>query len=110
MSRTRAFSRYSIETAALLGKRIKLQRKQNKWSETELADRAGISRATVQKIEKGDMSCVLGSVLETASLVGVNLFDADNHKLWQQIERIDDKIALLPKSIRKPRKTLNDDF
>jgi transcriptional regulator with XRE-family HTH domain len=35
----------------LLAKQIQLGRKQRKWTEHELADRAGISRATLQKTE-----------------------------------------------------------
>ena len=111
MPKTKSYSRYSIEAASLLGKQIKLGRKRRKWTESELAERAGISRATVQKIEKGELSCVLGSVLELASLVGVSLFDADDIRgLNRQRERIDDKIALLPKRIHKSRKEVDDDF
>lgn len=110
MFKKRAYSKYSLEAASLLGKHIKLGRKKRKWSESELADRAGISRATVQKIEKGEMSCALGLVLESAALVGVKLFDSDMQLLSQQTDRIDDKIALLPKIAQKARKSVNDDF
>lgn len=110
MAKARTYSRYNTEAASLLGKQIKLGRKQRKWTEHELADRAGISRATVQKIEKGGQTCAIGLVFEVATLVGVKLFDTENISLAAHLERTNDKIALLPKAIHKSRKAADDDF
>ena len=110
MAKARVYSRYSIEAASLLGKQVKLGRKQRKWTERDLADRAGISRATLQKIEKGDLTCAIGLVFEVAVLVGMKLFEPEVNSLAGHIERTDDKITLLPKSMRKNRKVLDDDF
>ena len=55
MAITRTYSKYAQEAAVLLGEQIKLGRKRRRWSEQNLAERAGISRATLQKIEKGEM-------------------------------------------------------
>lgn len=110
MVKARTYSRYSTEAAVLLGKQIKLGRKQRKWAEHDLADRAGISRATLQKIEKGDLTCAIGLVFEVATLVGVKLFDTGNTSLTMHIERTDDKITLLPKAIHKSKKVVDDDF
>ena len=106
----RAYSRYAKEANALLGEQIKLGRKRRRWSEANLAERAGISRATVQKIEKGDMRCAIGLVLEVASLVGVTLFEPDRDALARQRERAQDKLALLPKRIRAKQEVAYDDF
>ena len=110
MSRKRTYSQYSIEATYLLGSQIKLARKQNKWTETDLATRAGISRATLQKIEKGDLSCAIGLVFEVATIVGCPLFESDKTSLNINIDRTLDKIALLPKSIHKSKKEIDDDF
>ena len=77
MAKQRTFSKYAQEAATLLAEQIKLGRKQRKWTEKNLADRAGISRATLQKIENGEMSCAIGLVFEVATLVGINLFEQD---------------------------------
>ena len=106
----RTYSRYTVEASNLLGKQIKLARKQRRWSEHELAERAGISRATLQKIEKGDLTCAIGLVFEVATLVGIKLFDADSAALTMQIERTDDKIALLPKRIHSGNRAVDDEF
>ena len=77
MAKQRVYSKYAQEAALLLGQRIKLARKKRKWSEMNLAERAGISRATLQKIEAGNMTPAIGLVFEVASLVGVSLFEQD---------------------------------
>lgn len=110
MAKKRTYSRYSSEAIMLLADKIKLGRKQRKWTEHELAERAGISRATLQKIEKGNMNCAIGLVFEVAVLVGIKLFDTDHISLTMQQENTYDKLALLPKSVRKNRKSLDDDF
>lgn len=110
MSKIRTYSKYAQEAAILLGKQIKLGRKQRNWSEQNLAERAGISRATLQKIENGDMSCAMGLVFEVAVLVGVKLFEPDKLPLSKHIEQTRDKIALLPKRILEKNIELDDDF
>lgn len=110
MVKQRTYSKYAQETALLLGKQIKLARKQKKWSEQNLADRAGISRATLQKIERGEMTCAIGLVFESAALVGLNLFEQDKIPLSINIENANNKIALLPQRIKPKTKAVDDDF
>lgn len=111
MAKDRIYSSYTREAVALLGKQIRLGRIQRKWTEHELAERAGLSRATLQKIEKGDPSVAIGRVFEVASLVGVRLFDPESARLSSHIARTEDKLALLPSAVRKPGKArVDDDF
>lgn len=106
----RTYSRASEEAALLLAKSIKLNRKQRGMSEKALAERVGCSRATLQRIESGDLKVELGLVFEAAILVEVPLFDLSQERLSSQIERVSDKLALLPRKIRKPRSEVSDDF
>jgi len=110
MAKQRTYSKYAQEAVILLGEQIKLGRKQRKWSEHNLADRAGISRATLQKVENGEMSPAIGIVFELAALVGVNLFEQDKLPLSKHIEQTRDKIALLPKRIHVRKKAVDDEF
>lgn len=110
MPKQRTYSQYAKEAAVLMGEQIKLGRKQRLWSEKNLADRAGVSRATLQKIENGEMSCAVGLVFEVATLVGVKLFEPDNMPLSKHIEHTQDKIALLPQRIKVTKKVVRDDF
>ena len=93
-----------------LGEQIKLGRKQRRWTEANLAERAGISRATLQKIENGEMSCAIGLAFEVATLTGVPPFDSEKRPLALQREQARDKIALLPQRVKLKNKTVYDDF
>ncbi|HCG05766.1 MAG TPA: transcriptional regulator [Desulfovibrio sp.] len=106
----RTYSRVTSEALALMGRQIRLARKQRRMPETELAARIGIARSTLQLIEKGHPKVEIGLVFEAAVLVGVPLFVAEPQGLAAPIERMDDKLALLPQSVRKPRGEVKDDF
>ena len=108
--RKRTYSRATREATELLGKLIRLGRKERKMTENELAGRAGISRATLQKIERGDLKCEVGLFFEVATLVGVKLFGTeDSMAVSVHLGRINDKLALLPQSVRTSMK-VDDDF
>lgn len=109
-SRVRTYSRVTEEALALLGKQVRLARKQRRMSEAELAARVGIARSTLQLIEKGDPKVEVGLAFEAAVLAGVGLFVPEAISLAPQIERLDDKLALLPHSIRRPHREVKDDF
>ena len=111
MAIPRTYSRYTRDATTLLGKLIKVGRKERKWNEHELAERAGISRTTLKKIEKGDMGVAIGLVFEVAVLVGIKLFDAERSSLDSHISSVDDKLAILPKTVHKSAEvSFNDDF
>lgn len=99
------------EAVSLLGKEIKLARMERRWSLDNLAERVGISRVTLQKIEAGEMSSSIGLVFEAAILVGVPLFEHDNQQgIATNINLVQSKIALLPKRTRNKKKDVDDDF
>jgi transcriptional regulator with XRE-family HTH domain len=106
----RTYSRYSLEAISLLGNLIRAARKERKMTAQEVADRSGISRGLLRRIEKGDPKCELGATFEVATIVGVKLFDAEATTLTKHIRQTEDKLALLPKSVRKKVKVADDDF
>jgi transcriptional regulator with XRE-family HTH domain len=105
----RASSPLALRAARLLGARIQLARRERRWTERELADRLGVTRPTVRKIEQGDLSVRLGSALEAAALLGVPLFDEDEGRRALEEARVRDGLALLPRRVRKPTQ-FDDDF
>ena len=106
----RTYSRHSQTASALLGGLIRVARKNRKFTAQEVADRAGISRGLLQRIEKGNPKCEIGAVFEVAAIVGVELFDADQSTLTQHLHRTEEKLKLLPKSVRNKTKAVRDDF
>jgi DNA-binding XRE family transcriptional regulator len=106
----RTYLRPTRDAVELLGKLIRLGRKERKMTEEDLAGRAGISRRTLQKIERGDLKCEIGLVFEVANLVGVKLFgDEESVNLYRNKNRIDAILALLPKRVRSIVK-VDDEF
>ena len=108
-SALRPYSRLSRHAIVLLGRQIRLARKQRRMTAQEIAARAGISRGLVQRIEKGDPGCQIGAVFEVAAIVGVPLFAADDAELSARIKDVDQRLTLLPKHTHPPRK-VDDEF
>ena len=106
----RTYSRYTREASTLLGSMIRTARLERKLTAQEVADRAGISRGLLQRIEKGDLKCEIGVVFEVAAILGIQLFDADETGLTKLVRQTEDKLALLPKSVRKKHRVVRDDF
>lgn len=94
----------------MLGKLIRIGRAERGLTAQELADRAGISRTTLSSIEKGAPGPEIGLVFEVASIVGIRLFEDDERTLQIQNARVDEKLTLLPKSVRHKVKEVDDDF
>jgi DNA-binding XRE family transcriptional regulator len=108
--KNRTYLRPTKNAVELLGKLILLGRKERKMTAEDLSGRAGISRKTLQKIERGDPKCEIGLVFETAYLVGVKLFGEEGHEnIYRNINRVEDKLALLPKQVRRNVK-VDDEF
>ena len=106
----RTYSRYAREGLSLLGKMVRLGRMQRRLTAQELADRIGISRSTLQRIEKGDPKVEIGLMFEAATIVGIRLFDADERGMAALSDRTSDRIALLPKHVYKSGHRVHDDF
>jgi len=106
----RTYSRYTQDVLAVFGKMIRLGRIQRRLTAQELADRIGVSRSTLQRMEKGDAKVEVGLMFEAAAIVGVKLFDAGESGIKALSERTDDRIALLPKHVYKAGKSVADDF
>jgi DNA-binding XRE family transcriptional regulator len=64
----------------------------------------------LHNIEKGAPGPEIGTVFEVAALVGVRLFDVDDSTLAMHDARLDEKMTLLPKSVRTSKQEVNDDF
>ena len=110
MKKNRSYSRYAVGAVTLLGKEIQYARKKKKWSESVLSERIGISRATLQKIESGEMTVAIGLVLEAATIVGVPLFVEESPSISKTIRDTKEKLTLLPKRIHTKQKQVKDDF
>jgi transcriptional regulator with XRE-family HTH domain len=106
----RPYSRYSRDAVALLGQLIRRARIERKITAQQLAERSGLSRGLIQRIEKGDPGCAIGAAFEAAAIVGVRLFDADQATLSEQTSANRTMLTLLPQAVRASRVEAKDDF
>ena len=104
------YSRYSEDAMALLGGLIRTARIERKMTVKEVAERAAISRGLLQRIEKGDPKCAIGSVFEVATILGVPLFNSDHKTVRIHRGYVEEILTLLPRSVRKPLQAVKDDF
>lgn len=107
---TRPYSRYSAEAVSYLGRLIRKGRIERKETAAQLAERAGISRGLLQRIERGDPGCSIGAVFEVAALLGIKLFDLDRETLAANNRLAAATLTLLPSAARPSRKPVKDDF
>jgi len=63
----------------------------------------------MRKVERGDLTVGLGVAFEAAAILGVPLFEVDRSRRRLEAARIEDRLAVLPKTVRK-RADVNDDF
>lgn len=54
-----------------IGENIKLARKRRKLSESQMAERAGISRSTVQLLEKGEPGVSMSAYVQVLFVLGL---------------------------------------
>lgn len=106
----RPYSAYNRNAVKLLGQLIRQGRIDKKLTAEDLAERTGVSRGLIQRIEKGDPGCTIGAVFEAASIVGVPLFDADRATLAREVATRTAMLTLLPKAVRLSRSKAKDDF
>jgi transcriptional regulator with XRE-family HTH domain len=107
---SRPYSRYSRDAARLLGRLIRRARIEQRLTAEALAERAGISRGLVQRIERGETGCAIGAVFEAATIVGVPLFEASSAELASRVADTEYTLRLLPRSVRTSGKDVKDDF
>lgn len=109
MHTSRPLSPLTREAAKLLGASVRTERRGRRWTVAELAERVGVSEATMLKVERGDPGVRLGTAFEAAALVGVPLFAEDESRRTLEAARLEDRLAVLPQRVRQPRE-IDDDF
>ncbi len=99
----------TTEALGILAAAIRTARLRRGWTVRHLAERVGVSHPTIIKVERGDPTVAIGTMLEAAALVGVPLFDvdADDRDRYGAHKRAE--LALLPAAAR-PRRRIDDDF
>lgn len=87
-----------------LGSRLRLARLRRKISTVQMAERMGVSRDTLHRLEKGDAAIALGTYLRALRVLGLDRdldFVARDDELGRKLQ----DLALEPASARGSRPT-----
>ena len=107
---TRTYSNRTLQAMKIFASQIRLARKEHRWSIAELAERVGTTRPTIAQIELGNPATGLGLYFEAANILGIPLFEADEHEMTAIQKKLDMALSLLPRRIDKDRDEVFDDF
>lgn len=103
-------SHQSQAALRILATSIESARKRRRWSRAELAQRVGVTRATIGSIEAAAPGVAVGTVFEAATVLGVPLFSADEDRRAAYGAFKDAELALLPAYVRGDSRRVDDDF
>ncbi len=107
----RVLSRVTVGALELIGIEIARGRRIQKMTAGELCERAGISTFTLRRVERGDPGVAIGTVFELATLVGVQLFGAEDRPTMNALVVLArERLTLLPARVREAPSEINDDF
>ena len=107
---TRTYSTQTKDALKVMGQLISLARKEAEMTAQALAERAGISRSLLHRIEKGDPKCEIGVAFELATLLRIRLF-SEEIPLPFLADHLEARIAVLPKIVRvSDTKKVSNDF
>ena len=97
-----ATSRTTRHIISSVGSMIKLARKEKLMSVEELANRVGVGRNTIDKIENGgDVNIPIGNVIEAALIVGIPLFGGDREHIHNLSTMLGYMNKLIPERYKK---------
>lgn len=109
-SKKRSYARYTIAAVELLGSLVQLERKSRRMTGQDLADRLGIDRGTLQRLERGDPKVELGLAFEACAILGIPLFEEDAQGVSMRLDEAAKRLALLPSRVRPTPLSVSDDF
>ncbi len=109
-SKKRSYARYTIAAVKLLGALVQLERKSRRTTAKEMADRLGIDRSTLLRLEQGDPKVQLGLAFEACAILGIPLFEEDTRGLTMRLDEAGKRLALLPNRVRPKQLSVSDDF
>ncbi len=107
---TRSYSQYNEDAVQLLGMLIRSKRIEKGLTVAQLAERVGVSRGLIQRVENGDMGSAIGAAFEAAAIVGIPLFETKPADMKAQRVLLKERLSLMPKEARASRKAVKDDF
>jgi len=86
------------------------ERRQQERTATEVAERAGTTRVTLRRVERGDPDVAIGLYFEVATVLSVRLFGREGRELAELVAQGQRDLALLPARVHVRLDEVDDDF
>jgi len=99
----------TTDAVRILGQQIAAARRRQRRTADEVAERAGVTRVTLRKIERGDPTVAIGLYFEAATVLAIPLFGRDGRELAELAAQGQRDLALLPARVRSSRAIETDD-
>ena len=90
----------------MLGQQIRAERRTLRWTQAQLAERAGMARKTLMEIEQGSTRSTIGMVFDLAGVLGIPVVGASTPDGRAGIEA---RLAVLPARVRTPGGAVSDE-
>jgi DNA-binding XRE family transcriptional regulator len=110
VSAAQTYSSAALAALRVLGSEVARARRARRWTSEQLAERAGVSRVKLRRIEQGAPSVAIGTVFEVAALLGIELFGAAPERWGALAVRADERLRVLPARVRPDHDSVHDDF
>lgn len=98
----------AVELALAAGKALAFARKQQQWRQQDLAERLGVTRQTVARLERGDPAIALGIFLSALWLLDVPLTQGGELPANALLKLIEPHLR--SRVSRKKERPIDDDF
>ncbi|MHA4836597.1 helix-turn-helix transcriptional regulator [Sphingopyxis sp. MSC1_008] len=110
-SKKQSYARYTLAALERLGQLIATERREQRITAQALAERIGVARTLVHRLEAGNPKVDLGVAFEACTILGIPLFEEANlGSMTMRIEEGRRRLALLPRYARPRQVELDDDF
>ncbi|CAN5890380.1 helix-turn-helix domain-containing protein [soil metagenome] len=106
----RDFMTPTRDAARVLGQQIAATRRRQRRTAAEIAERAGITRQTLRRVERGDPTVALGIAFEVATVLSLPLFGAEPRQLAELAAEGERDLALLPTRVDATVEDVDDEF
>lgn len=101
----------TVNAVQVLGQQLAAARRRQRRTAAEVAERAGVTRVTLRRVERGDPAVAVGIYFEVATVLAVPLFGREGRDLAELAAQGKRDLALLPARIHvADLDQVDDDF
>ena len=110
-SKKNSYARYTLAALERLGQLVAVARKEQRVTAQDLAERIGVTRAMIQRLEAGNPKVDIGVAFEACTILRIPLLGEDDvGSMTLRVEEGRRRLSLLPSYARARTVELADDF